>query len=304
MIISEEVELVLGIKNHTFIKKKYNLSESLKPGDLVMVPVDILNKSSHFLVDVSCDYCGKEIKVPFKRYNLSTKVVNKYSCSSKECSNQKIKDVCQSKYGVDNPFQSEEIKDKIKESLLEKYGVEHPMFMEKTKDKIKETCLDKYGVTSYTKTDECKKKKVKTYIEKYGTEHESKTEIGQEKRKNTRIERGNQIPDELLDKFYIYRRFVDNRLDLIRENIILDWSGYDYYDNEYIKDNFKLKPVDRLYPTIDHKTSVYYGFLNNISVDEISHINNLCITKSYLNSKKRDLNEDDFIKKYKIKKDQ
>ena len=58
MIISEEIELVLGIKNHTFLKKKYNLSESLKPGDLVMVPLGILNKSSHFLVDVSCDYCG------------------------------------------------------------------------------------------------------------------------------------------------------------------------------------------------------------------------------------------------------
>jgi hypothetical protein len=75
-----------------------------------------------------------------------------------------------------------------------------------------------------------------------------------------------------------------------------------YYDGEYIKDNIKLKSGNRLYPTIDHKISVYYGFLNNISVDDISDIKNLCVTKSHLNSKKRDLNEDEFINRYKIKR--
>jgi hypothetical protein len=304
MIISKEVEMPLTNRTFNKLVKKYNLSKDLKVGDIAKIPLSILSKSSHYEIDITCDYCNKPLRLPYKRYNLTTKLVNKSSCSSIECSNQKIKDVCQAKWGVNNPFQVEEIKDKIKETLVEKYGVEHPMFLELTKDKIKETCLEKYGVSSYTKTDECKKKKVKTYIEKYGAEHDAKTELGKEKRKNTRIERGNQIPDELLDKFYIYRRLVDNKLDLIRGKIIVDWSGYDYYDDEYIKDNLKLKSSDRLYPTIDHKTSVYYGFLNNISVDEISHINNLCITKSYLNSKKRDLNEDDFIKRYKIKKDQ
>jgi hypothetical protein len=294
MIISKEVELVLGIKNHTFIKKKYNLSESLKPGDLVMVPVDILNKSSHFLVDVSCDYCTKELKVPFKRYNLSTKVVNKYSCSSKECSNQKIKDVCQSKYGVDNPFQSEEIKDKIKESLLEKYGVEHPMFMEKTKDKIKETCLDKYGFTSYTKTDECKEKIIKTNLERFGVKYELLSPEGQEKRKNTRIERGNQIPDELVSDYRKYRLIVNRHLQRNKKIIIENWNGLDYYDGELIRDNFNLYPKDRLYPHFDHKISVAYGFKNNIDADKIASLDNICITKQWINGLKKEMNEYEF----------
>ncbi len=129
-----------------------------------------------------------------------------------------------------------------------------------------------------------------------------KTEEGQLKRKITRIKNGNQVPDELISEYQIYRRMVDNKLDLIRDSFIKSWSGYDYYDGEYIKDYLKLNPNDRLYPSIDHKISVYYGFMNNISVDDISDINNLCVTKTYINSKKRDLNEIDFIEKY-IKKE-
>jgi hypothetical protein len=175
--------------------------------------------------------------------------------------------------------------------------------MEETKFKIKKTCLERYGVDNYTKTEEYLEKTKKTNLERYGVEYSAKTCEGQLTRKLTRIKKGLQIPDELLDKFYLYRRLVDNKLELIREEIIKKWSGYDYYDGEYIKDNFKLNPSDRLYPTIDHKISVYYGFINNINIDEISDIKNLCITKSYLNSKKKDLNEHEFIKKYKIKKD-
>lgn len=302
MIVSEYVEMPLINRTYKKLIKKYNLNKDLKVGDVAKIPLTILSKSSHYEIDITCDYCNKPLRVPYKRYNLNTKIINKYACSSIECSNQKIKDVCQVKFGVDNPFQSKEIKVKIKESLIEKYGVEHPMFLEGTIEKIKETCVKRYGVSSYTKTKECKEKKVKTYLEKYGSEHEAKTSGGQEKRKNTRIKRGNQVPDELLDEFYLYRRMVDNKLDLIRDQFIKDWSGYDYYDGEFIKENLKLKSGNRLYPTIDHKVSAHYGFLNGISVEEISDVKNLCVTKLHINAKKRELNEDEFIEKYKIKK--
>lgn len=301
MLVSKYVEMPLT--NRTFFKlvKKYNL-KNVSIGDIAKIPIEKLATSSHYEVEVTCDYCDVLLKIPYKRYTLNTKVVNKISCSNINCSNQKIKDVCQEKWGVDNPFQVDSIKEKIKETLNDKYGVDHPMFLEETKNKIKETCLERYGVTNYTKTKECKEKKIKTNLGKYGVEHESKTKSGQEKRKLTRIKRGNQVPDELLDEFYLYRRLVDNKLDLIRKKVIEEWSGYDYYDGEYIKEYLKLNPNDRLYPSIDHKISVYYGFMNNISVDDISDINNLCVTKTYINSKKRDLNEIDFIEKH-IKKE-
>ena len=55
--------------------------------------------------------------------------------------------------------------------------------------------------------------------------------------------------------------------------------------------------MDREYPTIDHKISVIYGFINNISIENISNINNLCFTKNYLNAKKGGMVENEFKNK-------
>lgn len=56
----------------------------------------------------------------------------------------------------------------------------------------------------------------------------------------------------------------------------------------------KLEHTAPNYPTIDHKKSVHYGFINNISPEEISNISNLCITKRSINSTKRDMIESEF----------
>ena len=168
MLISTEVDIELTNRNRKRILNNYNLDKKLKIGDIAKIPLKDLSKSSNYKVEVSCDYCNKLLKIPYKRYNLSIKNVNKNSCSSKECANQKIKDVCQSKYGVDNPFQDENIKSKIKETMNEKYGVDHPMLSDDIKNKLKNTCLERYGVDSYTKTDEYIKKTIETNIKKYG----------------------------------------------------------------------------------------------------------------------------------------
>ena len=77
------------------------------------------------------------------------------------------------------------------------------------------------------------------------------------------------------------------RLSHKNKKILLkNWDGYDYYDGEYIKDNFNLPYHHKNYPTIDHKTSIFEGFKNNISAENISNISNLCFTKRYINSKK------------------
>ena len=55
---------------------------------------------------------------------------------------------------------------------------------------------------------------------------------------------------------------------------------------QYIKNNFMLDKNDPSYPTIDHKISIFFGFINKISVEEISRIENLCLTKRILNLKK------------------
>lgn len=69
---------------------------------------------------------------------------------------------------------------------------------------------------------------------------------------------------------------------------------YDYYDGEFIKNNLSLSGSSRLYPTIDHKVSTYFGFINNIEAVSISELSNLCITKRYINSMKGKIVEKDF----------
>lgn len=76
--------------------------------------------------------------------------------------------------------------------------------------------------------------------------------------------------------------------------ILENWDGFDYYDGDYIKDNFNLNINDRLYPHFDHKISVAYGFKNNIDYEIIGSIENICITKQCLNGLKKEMNEDEF----------
>jgi glucan-binding YG repeat protein len=67
---------------------------------------------------------------------------------------KKVKSTNLEKYGVENPFQSEEVKEKGKATCLEKYGVENPFQSEEVKEKIKATCLEKYGVENPSQNSE------------------------------------------------------------------------------------------------------------------------------------------------------
>ena len=120
------------------------------------------------------------------------------------------------------------------------------------------------------------------------------TKEGKEKVKITRIKNGKQTPDDLLTEFKLYTKLVVNKTHSFEKQLFQNWNGYDYYDGGYIKDNLSLNSNDKLYPTIDHKISIFYGFNNNIPADDIANINNLCITKRSINSSKNKLTEEEF----------
>ena len=134
---------------------------------------------------MKCKHCNKN----YVKYKGGMKGYQNY-CSLK-CSNnsetvKKNKIISyQKKYGVDNPFQSEEIKQKIKQINLELYNVEHPIKSEKIKKKMRETILNKYGVEHYSKTNEYKKKYIKTCQEIYGVVNPFQAEFVKNKIKET-----------------------------------------------------------------------------------------------------------------------
>jgi hypothetical protein len=242
---------------------------------------------------------------------------------------EKRKKTCMERYGVEYYFStdvmkelnrkwmsSDEFKEKSKNTLIEKYGVDSysktDFFKKNITDnkdiivgKIKKIFMEKYGVEYFSQTEKWKSdyaknrdsirdKIISTCMERYGFTNVHMVDSVKRKSANTKIDRGVIISPDLLSMWEIYRRKSINLTNMIREKIYADWDGIDYYDSEYIKDNFNYAFNHKYYPTIDHKISVYYGFANNIPVEEICDISNLCITKRYINSQKNKMIEEDF----------
>jgi hypothetical protein len=284
-----------GVENYNNVKKR-------KTTNLIKYGVDSYIKT-------------EECKNKIKETNLE-----KYGCENVfqngEIKN-KIKETNLEKYGCENVFQNGEIKNKIKETNLEKYGCEHNtqrqdvinkiaetnlmkygyknvLQNEEIKNKIKETNLEKYGVNYAFQSKIIKDKIKKTNLEKYGYENASKNKSIKLKIKNARVKNGSWISDDYKTEFEIYENIVDRLTKNNKKILFENWDGYDYYDNEYIKENLKLGHHNKKYPTIDHKISKFYGFCNNISPEEIANINNLCITKFTINSSKNKLTDKEF----------
>jgi len=96
------------------------------------------------------------------------------------------------------------------------------------------------------------------------------------------------------DEYFKYRKLVHNLSKRNKKKLIEEWDGIDYYDGENIKKNFQLDYNDERYPTIDHKISIFEGFKKGYQVEEISSLDNLCITKRKNNIKKSFKNEEEF----------
>lgn len=256
------------------------------------------------------------------------KVLDKYgvdNISKSEYAKELKKKTCFSNFGVYHPFQSEVIRAKSIKTCLIRYGYKYPMQSDIINMKRQSTCLEKYDANSYVESDDYLKKinlrygvnnyvESDDYLKKINSKfnytikrpydlikiwYDSEDFLNRKSSiydmiKESNIKNGNWFKP-YKDDYIIYRRRVDFLTKKNKKLLFTNWDGVDYYDNEYILDNFKLSSNNISYPTVDHKISVLNGYLNNISIDEISSIDNLCITKRTLNSKKNSKNESEFI---------
>jgi len=302
MILTRTVTLKIGGRNILHFQKLY---PNIKMKDEITIPVNELTSGSNIKIDCVCDFCGKERKITYQKYNESIKLYDNYSCQ--KCSHKKRKKTNKSKYGVENYvefekfnqqalktlnekygenitniFQSDWFKAYMKEYNLEKYGVEYIFQSEFMFNKYKQTIKEKYGVEYYYQSDDFKEKSKNTCLEKYGVSDFNNVE----KATKTKIENGNMVSSDKISEWDNYKRNVRRLTRKNKIKLYKKWNGYDYYDNEYIAENFLLNHTNKNFPTIDHKISVFYGFHNNISEEDISNIDNLCITKRSVNAKK------------------
>lgn len=151
-----------------------------------------------------------------------------------------LKKISLLKYGVENVFQSDEIKEKIKATNLKKYGVEHPSYSKELLQKKKDNNIKKYGVSctlnlphirkkcnDSLQRDEVKEKRKNTNINLYGVEFPSQNEEVKEEVKKTREKLSNRFTVKLIRE---YNRVFKNKIgtgwyqssDEILDNILLD----------------------------------------------------------------------------------
>jgi len=169
MILTQTVKVKIN-KKYIDIYPKY-----LKyKGQEIEIPVNELLKNSTILIQVKCDICGKERMLEYRMYLKNYNKYQLYTCY--DCSKIKNKKTCLEKYGVENPSQSEEIKEKIKETNLKKYGVEYYLQSDNKKEKSKKTCLEKYNVENPMQDLSIQKKSKETKKDLYGENYEKITE--------------------------------------------------------------------------------------------------------------------------------
>lgn len=267
-----------------------------------------LHKGSGAIVSVICDNCNKEIKIEYKTYYRVSKKTNSilyYCCNCKYC---RIKETNLKKYGVENIMLVNEISDKVSVSIKQNNNkISKKDRSEILKNRIimkhgdlknfynlinekKKNCLNKYGVENVMQIDEIKKKGQATCLEKYGQYNimfiDGIAKKASEKANKTKIIKNLIISEDKLTEFEKYRRINRRLIYKYKKELFSNWDGYDYYDNEYIKENLNLNYLDRKYPSIDHKISIFQGFIENIDPYIIGNIENMCITKREINSSK------------------
>jgi len=320
MIIDEYV--FVKPNNHSimhYINKGYDA----KCRKELLIKVDDLTPSSRVKVNCKCEKCGNIKSIRYQDYYKCLKLNNIYLCSN--CKFEKTKITNNERYGKDDSFnmektirtmnikygcnyslQNKEIKNKKENTCVERYGYKNAsenydiknkvkqtnirIFLDMDKkqsilNKRKETCIEKYGVDNYSKTEEYKLKSESTCMKKYGYKHNGSVPELIKKR----LESRNIINSQERSLFFLYKKDVNKISRRFSKKLLEEWNGYDYYDGELIINNFLLKKNSRLYPSIDHKIPIYYGFVNNIKPEIIGEIDNLCITKKYINSRKKNM---------------
>jgi len=175
--------------------------------------------------DDKCKICGNNVE--FANLSFGYKNCCCKTCSSKYKYSLSIKSTYQ-KYGVNNVYQSELIKQKIHKTMKERYGAKHPSNSSILQNKRKETFLYKFNVESYVVTNEFKEKSKKTCIEKYGTEYSVQN---------------NTVFNKMQKSSFLTKKFRDTEL---------------YYQGSYELD-FLNKYYDK-FPTILRGPSIKYEY--------------------------------------------
>lgn len=230
--------------------------------------IDGLGKWSKEIIDLVCDSCGVKKSIQYKLYTSYG-----YSNGDYFCRKCKMKKNNLEKWGVENPFQLESVKEKSRKTNLERFGVEFISQSTDIKKKIRKTIseldkdsvnrkrevtnLEKWGVKNVSQSEEIKGKKEETNIRNWGSSNNKKGEIFRtvkwkiictECNPINKHQSGKEIlllnyiksiySGEVVQNFRIERMEIDIYLPQL--NLGFEFNGVWWHSDEYKRKSFHL----------------------------------------------------------------
>ena len=120
MIITREISIKITESNLQYYE---DLGYDVSISEILLIPVELMSRGSHYKIKCKCDTCSIEKDVIFKNYVKYDNKWGEYLC--RKCSEKKRKETLQKNYGVDYPIQNKKVMTKMKITLMKKYGVDN-----------------------------------------------------------------------------------------------------------------------------------------------------------------------------------
>ena len=120
MIITREISIKITESNLQYYE---DLGYDVSISEILLIPVELMSRGSHYKIKCKCDTCSIEKDVIFKNYVKYYNKWGEYLC--RKCSEKKRKETLQKNYGVDYPIQNKKVMTKMKKTLMKKYGVDN-----------------------------------------------------------------------------------------------------------------------------------------------------------------------------------
>jgi len=189
------------------------------------------------------------------------------------CKTERTYETNNIKYGCDNVFQNEKIKEISKQTLQQNFGVDYPQQSAKIREKTTETSLQRYGVKRAFCLPEVYEKIQNTHFEKYGVRFPLQSKIIQEKIDETFLSLcgkkrpfGTEYHEQIILKKYGNTIFVCT--EYFKEQM-MEKYGSEYFINS---DEFKEQMIET------------YGFEHAMYSDQLfkKMIKNRFIQQEYI----------------------
>jgi len=179
----------LHLNKQRALKKAKEIYDNLLDSneyEKIFFPTEETYNNGIILKHIPCDII---IKKTIRMFNLRFNYHKYIPCGNRQCANLKRERTNFKIWGVENPFQSEEVQKKYKKTCMERYGVEFPAQSEKVQEKMKKTNFKIRGVENPFQSEEVKKKIKQTNFKILGVENPFQSEKIKKKIRETCNER-------------------------------------------------------------------------------------------------------------------